>query len=220
MLKIECVSGRSEPEVLAEFTASMVRCYARYGAGAAAKVVTPSRPNVHLITIRDREARLRAGIRILPREPGFPLPIEDATGRHPILLDKLSRYQSSGVAEVSGLWSDGSDELAGIGSRAVSAAVAVAPSLGLATMVAFGHQHHKFGVRIGFVIDEDIGELSYPDPRYRSTVYWCQTDILATAEEELRQETLAFRQAIGTHGYVCTPSAPSGHHDRAAGGGR
>ena len=186
-----------ERDVVAEFERELAACYARYRVAAAAGA-PPAGP-VRYLVVTDAPGgdRLLAGVRVHVRDAAHPLPLEHKLPDHPVVRDELARRAGGGVAELTGLWSAPEVARTGIGEWVIGAAVAAADALALAHMVSFAHQFNRFTRRVGFEPDARIAPVAYPDARYQSTVNWCATEAIATAEPATRDWILALRAQLG-----------------------
>ncbi len=199
-----------------EFDRRQSECYARYGASAAVGV--PERDDGTRYLRVTRDGAMVAGIRIHPRADRVPLPFEAYLEVDDHLAEQLAWRARSGIAELAGLWSSTSVARSGIGGYIVAAAVAVAPLLALRHLCSFAHQFNRFTRAVGFEPDVRVGEHPYPDPRYRSTLNWCDALELPTAAPGIRTHILALREAASTPGSVMSlrfPISSAQHGDHS-----
>lgn len=199
-----------------EFHRRQSACYARYGATAA--VTLPARGDGTRYLSVTRDGAMVAGIRIHPRTDRVPLPFEAYLDVDSRLAEELASRTRSGIAELAGLWSSTSVARSGIGGYIVAAAVAVAPLLALRHMCSFAHQFNRFTRAVGFEPDVRVGEHPYPDPRYRSTLNWCDALELSTAAPSVRAHILALREAASTPGSLMSlrfPLSSAQHGDHS-----
>jgi hypothetical protein len=196
-----CVADAGAPWI-GEFHHQQALCYARYGAIAAVTTPEPGDGTRYLIVTHERT--MVAGIRIHARSETVALPLEACLAVDEYLGHQLASRAASGVAELAGLWSSASMARTGIGGYIVAAAVAIAPLFALRHMCSFAHQFNRFTREVGFEPDARVGEHPYPDPRYRSTLNWCDALELPTATPQARARIVALRDAASTLG----PRAP------------
>ncbi|MET0556774.1 MAG: hypothetical protein ABW221_27285 [Vicinamibacteria bacterium] len=175
------VDPRRHRGVWRQFVAGQRQCYERFGVAAASAEVDETGGDVWCVVALCGEAAV-AGVRLHVKAPGRALPLERLLGGHPALAQELHVRQAGGVAEVGGLWAAEDFAGTGIGGPVIAAAGACAAAIPVRHLVSFAHHHNRFTRAVGFQPDARLGVHPYPDERYRSTVNWCDTFELSTAE--------------------------------------
>lgn len=125
--------------------------------------------SVRLVTARDSENNLAAGIRIHVRESGFSLATETRLS-HPLLNELLDIADLLTVVELAGLWVSPRHQKSGVADMMFLSAVALARSLGADVTCGCAHEKsipicQKYGMSF-----DRIRAFPYPDERYRTHV--------------------------------------------------
>ena len=115
-----------------------------------------------------------AGVRLEIKSVQNVLPIEkcDVVQKN-IISTKINQYTQNKktIAELSGLWVSPDNKGGGLGRRLILEATQLALGLGICTLIAMPPAHTiNYFTSLGFVPDQDIPPLAYPDDRYISRV--------------------------------------------------
>jgi GNAT superfamily N-acetyltransferase len=181
-----------------EFHARQRDCYAAFGAAAAAPAVLPDPALSVLIAARTEDGDMVAGIRLQRRAPHAPLPLEVIAGRFGLDVP----VPGGVVAEAGGLWATRRLRGTGIGRELMEALIAVAPLLGIDTVMVLAHQFHRFLRPAGFVPVPGLPRLIYPDDRYVSELQTCAPLHVPWATRDRRDTILRLRQEWAAHGLL------------------
>lgn len=177
---IRVIPAQANKWVSAGFLESLVKVYGSFGVGSipASSDRVNGADGVHLVISESAEGEMLGGIRIHQRMPGEPLPFELALRSTPWRMAEQTISVGEGLAELSGLWVRPDQRKSGLSLRLVQYAAGMAPFLGITIGCAFAHQFSApLFLSSGFYHDSIMRNISYPIPRYRSSVLWLQAGI-------------------------------------------
>jgi GNAT superfamily N-acetyltransferase len=137
-------------------------------------IETKTKENIYVICALNQEQHTIAGIRLEIKTGASKLPIEKCdVAQKKIIQYRVDQYcqNHKAVAELSGLWVAPENKGSKIGERLVLEATELALGLGICTILAMPPQHTiNYFTHLGFVPDNEIPALAYPDDRYISRV--------------------------------------------------
>lgn len=194
---IHCQSTTPSAEFV-EFHARQRRCYAAFGAAAAAPAVLPDPALAVLLAARADDGELLAGVRLQRRTAQAPLPLELIAAQYGVKVP----VPDGAVAEAGGLWATPRLQRTGIGRLLVEALLAVTPLLRIGHVMVLAHQFHRFLRPAGFLPVPGVPRMAYPDDRYISEVQVCEPLHTPWATGERRSAILHMRQEWAAHGLL------------------
>lgn len=222
MLNIHLVDPGEDTNVVDEFYAAQTRAYAEFAAEKAATNVQPSdleRGCVYYIIATDEHTKeLAGGLRLYIRRGGSKLPVERALAKNHSLIKQIGLQGRHGIAEVCGLWAQSCWRSTGLSGALMRVAVASMPLLNVSHGIGFSHHHiihTRLTAPIGWVFDQSVGMVAYPDARYQSTVVWIDPLTLHNAQPDQRGLIFQLRAAM-RRGETIRWSLNSGHVVEAA----
>ena len=214
-MRLELVAAATHPRESATYYEGLRACYGRFDAEGAAsgRQDGDRRVGLFFILARDRHT-IVGGVGIHLRLAAGTFPVERALGRHALLEHKLSTHRS--VAELSGLWLDGSMRGSGLSKRLMQAGMAALPLLGADVGIGFSHQHVlALYATIGLYPDPELSSFAYPDDRYLSSVLWADALELTGVHAVVKRRILKARTTFINGDKVRLPSErPPAREDR------
>lgn len=132
--------------------------------------------DTYVILYFDKDIKALGGIRVEVKTLNNRMPIEKAeiNYRH-ILLNKIKKYsdQNEIVAEICGLWVCEEAKGLGLGTQLAFEATQLGVKLKIDILVSMLPVHTlNYFLKLGFIEDNEIPKLAYPDDRYLSTIVW------------------------------------------------
>lgn len=193
---LDVFSADARPDLAELYRAGQADSYRRHPGSLVA--LLPSNVLGALVVLaRARDGHAHAGMRVHLRRPGEPLPVERALGDRCPLAAALDAAPGP-LVELCGTWVSAALRGRDLAYAVTRTALAVARRLAARRIVGCAHQHVlPFYQRFGAVVDPDLGVHPYPDPRYRTTVFWAEPDHLATACPEEHARILALADQLG-----------------------
>lgn len=169
LLDIEIFVADDRPDLAAQYAAGRAESLRRHLGGPPAPL---SLDDAVVVLARGADGRARGGIRVHPRRPGVPLPVELALGHRCRVTAAIERAPAP-LVEACGTWIADERRGAGLAAALSLASVAVARALGARRIVGCAHQHVlALYRRFGAVPDPSLGVHPWPDERYATQVFW------------------------------------------------
>ncbi len=144
---------------------------------ALSSVVKHNSIDTYAILSQDAETGVAlGGIRLEVKSINNILPLEkiESTYRE-IILKKITNQanQNGKLAEICGLWVSAEANGRGMGAELALQATQLGVKLNINILVSMLPAHTlDYFLRLGFVVDQDLPKLAYPDDRYLSTIVW------------------------------------------------
>jgi GNAT superfamily N-acetyltransferase len=202
MGNILLVPSTANAALHAAFHAGLANCYTQFR-GDAAVSVPEAADGVHLLVAIDVRGTPRGGFRLHLCRDTDPPPMVHALAARPEICGAVLDKGGEHLAEPRALWVHPDERGSGLGAQLTRAVIAVAPLLGANRLVILSHQYlDRYHAEVGFLIDAGMGEHAYPDPRFRSKVFWCDPVTLVGASSQARRDILRMRTLFSRQGTV------------------
>lgn len=170
----------AHPDLADLYRAGQADSYRRHP-GSLAALLPGNLLGALVVLARAPDGSAHAGMRVHLRRPGQPLPVEHALGDRCPLGPALDAATQP-LVELCGTWVSAAFRGSDLAVALTRAALAAARTLAARRIVGCAHQHVLgFYQRFGAVADPSLGVHAYPDPRYRTTVFWADPEHLASA---------------------------------------
>lgn len=169
-ISLDLFAADARPDLADLYLAGQAESLRRHLGAAAPR--PPTLAGAHVVLARGRGGGALGGIRVHPRGPAAPLPVELALGDRCPIRAAIDRAPAP-VVEACGTWLAETSRGGELAAALALASIAVARALGARRIVGCAHQHAlALYRRFGAVVDPDLGVHPWPDPRYRTCVFW------------------------------------------------